>query len=53
MRLNVAALALVLGLAPAILSAEEFSYRGICDASAAVALDVDHFVVADDEKNTL
>jgi len=53
MRLTFMALALVLGLAPAILSAEEFSYRGICDASAAVALDADHFVVADDENNTL
>lgn len=29
------------------------SYRGICDASAAVALDAAHFVVADDERNTL
>lgn len=29
------------------------SYRGICDASAAVPLDQDHFVVADDEHNTL
>lgn len=28
-------------------------YNGICDASAAVALGRDHFVVADDERNTL
>jgi hypothetical protein len=28
-------------------------YRGMCDASAAVALDADHFVVADDEDNSL
>ncbi|MGH6645367.1 DUF3616 domain-containing protein [Aquabacterium sp.] len=28
-------------------------YRGLCDASAAVALDADHFIVADDERNTL
>lgn len=28
-------------------------YREICDASAAVALDKDHFVVADDELNVL
>lgn len=28
-------------------------YRGLCDASAAVALGADHFVVADDERNTL
>lgn len=30
-----------------------FAYGGICDASAAVALDAAHFVVADDERNTL
>lgn len=29
------------------------TYRGICDASAAVALDNHHFVVADDELNVL
>jgi hypothetical protein len=29
------------------------SYGGICDASAAIALDREHFVVADDERNTL
>jgi hypothetical protein len=29
------------------------SYRGLFDASAAVALGADHFVVADDERNTL
>jgi len=28
-------------------------YRGLCDASAAVALDAKHFVVANDENNTL
>jgi Protein of unknown function (DUF3616) len=28
-------------------------YRGMCDASAAVALDAMHFAVADDERNTL
>jgi hypothetical protein len=28
-------------------------YEGLCDASAAVALDARHFVVADDERNTL
>lgn len=28
-------------------------YRGLCDASAAVALDARHFVVANDENNTL
>jgi hypothetical protein len=29
------------------------TYAGPCDASAAVALDADHFVVGDDERNTL
>jgi hypothetical protein len=28
-------------------------YRGLCDASAAVALDAEHFVVASDEDNSL
>ena len=28
-------------------------YRGICDASAAVAIDADRFVVANDDKNIL
>jgi len=28
-------------------------YRGMCDASAAIALDTAHFVVANDERNTL
>jgi hypothetical protein len=30
-----------------------FTYRGMCDASAAAALDADHFVVANDERNQL
>jgi hypothetical protein len=30
---------------------ERFVYRGICDASAAVALDKEYFVVASDEIN--
>ena len=32
---------------------EEFIYRGMCDASAAAALDAHHFVVANDERNQL
>lgn len=32
---------------------DETSYRGLCDASAAVALGSEHFVVADDEDNVL
>jgi hypothetical protein len=31
----------------------EFTYQGMCDASAAVALDANYFAVADDERNTL
>ena len=30
-----------------------FSYRGMCDASAGIALDTNHFAVADDELNVL
>lgn len=32
---------------------EVFIYRGLCDASAAVAFDDNHFAVADDERNFL
>jgi hypothetical protein len=32
---------------------EDFTYRGMCDASAAAALDAHHFVVANDERNQL
>ncbi|HEY0489916.1 MAG TPA: DUF3616 domain-containing protein [Telluria sp.] len=32
---------------------ETFTYRGMCDASAAAALDAHHFVVANDERNQL
>lgn len=46
-----------LGLLAVILAspcaAQEFRYRGTCDASAAVALGTDHFVVGDDEVDTL
>lgn len=48
--------ALVVALAslPAHASAQSITtYRGPCDASAAVALDADHFVVANDESDTL
>ena len=42
----------ICGLAK-LAQAQEFAYRGMCDASAAVALDAGHFVVANDERNTL
>ena len=32
---------------------ETTKYRGACDGSAAVALDADHFAVADDDHNVL
>lgn len=45
------AAALLLLLAAA--AGAQTRYEGLCDASAAVALDARHFVVADDEHNTL
>lgn len=53
MRITVAASSLVLAVAAYPLSADEFRYRGTCDASAAVALGADHFIVADDERDVL
>jgi hypothetical protein len=46
-------LAMLSGFPPLSLASEFARCDGICDASAAVALDRDHFVVADDERNTL
>jgi hypothetical protein len=45
----------VAGVSGALLQGTEAPevYRGLCDASAAVALDARHFVVADDEHNVL
>jgi hypothetical protein len=48
-----AALALTLLGAAAADAAEPVTYRGLCDASAAAALDARHFVVAGDEDNRL
>ncbi|MFN6996005.1 MAG: DUF3616 domain-containing protein [Aquincola tertiaricarbonis] len=44
---------LLAALAGAPVQAATEHYRGLCDASAAVALDVTHFVVANDEDNLL
>ena len=53
MRVLVTAL-VALGGATALAFAHEVGvYRGLCDASAAVALGPEHFVVANDERNTL
>jgi Protein of unknown function (DUF3616) len=38
---------------PASVVAEQVKYGGMCNASAAVALDAHYFIVADDEDNTL
>ena len=52
-KLIVPLIALVLSLPQRGFSQDIFNYRGLCDASAATALGNDHFVVADDELNTL
>lgn len=46
---------IIVATTPAIGAADPnpFTYRGICDASAAVPYGARHFVVADDERNTL
>lgn len=51
--LSALALTLFAGSAPGAPASVVMTYRGSCDASAAVALDADHFVVAGDEDNTL
>ena len=47
--LSALALTLFAGSAPGAPASAAMNYRGPCDASAAVALDADHFVVAGDE----
>jgi hypothetical protein len=51
--LSALALTLFAGAAPGAPASTVMTYRGPCDASAAVALDANHFVVAGDEDNTL
>ena len=51
--LSALALTLFAGSAPGAPASVVMTYRGSCDASAAVALDADHFVVAGDEDNTV
>jgi hypothetical protein len=48
-----ALLACAFGLPQQAGGADVTSYRKMCDASAAVALDDEHFAVADDERNVL
>lgn len=44
---------LVVGLAATGSAADESRYKSLCDASAGIALDARHFVVADDEHDIL
>ena len=44
---------LAIGVSPQISAQQVASFNGPCDASAAVALDASHFVVGNDEHNTL
>ena len=48
-----AGVGLAIAIAPAAARAQSFVYRGMCEASAAVAVGPDHFVVADDNDSTL
>ncbi|NEK35623.1 DUF3616 domain-containing protein [Rhizobium leguminosarum] len=52
-RFGTALLAINLALATSPAMAAIFEYEGVCEASAAVKLDDDHFVVASDETETL
>src|SRR5215212_2246202 len=47
------ALAALLAASGGVQAQTPMVYRGMCDASAAVALGKDHFVVGDDELNVL
>ena len=51
--LSAIALTLFAGAAPGATASAVMAYSGPCDASAAVALDAEHFAVAGDEDNTL
>ncbi len=53
MPLTLPLIAFVLSAAPALAVHDETRYRGMCDASAAVALAPRHFVVADDDHDVL
>lgn len=50
---RLAGLALAIIVSSASGAAAETTYRRVCDASAAVALDAGHFIVAEDEQDTL
>ena len=53
MRASLTCLMLSAMLTPALSQTGPVTYRGICDASAAVALDAQHFLVGEDEHNVL
>ncbi len=52
MRSLIASISLLAAFLPGTIAAQQ-SYRGICDASAAVALGPNHFVVGEDENDIL
>ena len=49
--ISAVAFTLLLATSPALAQAEH--YKGMCEASAAVALDAQHFIAGDDESNVL
>jgi hypothetical protein len=53
LRIVLAHIGLTIVLAPVGAQAQSFVYRGMCEASAAVAIGPDHFLVADDNDSTL
>ena len=53
LRIALAPVGLAIAMAPAVAQAQSFIYRGMCEASAAVAVGPDHFLVADDNDSTL
>jgi hypothetical protein len=53
LRLTVSVVASVICLAASAHAQDVFVYSGRCDASAAAALDADHFIVGNDERNAL
>lgn len=53
LRIIAACAALAIAALPAAAQAQSFTYRGMCEASAAAAVGPDHFVVADDNDSTL
>jgi hypothetical protein len=53
LRIDLAHIGLAIVLPPVGAQAQSFVYRGMCEASAAVAIGPDHFLVADDNDSTI